>query len=208
MGAILDEEIKIKAEVLDAQRCRLAVDRPVLRIGGSLQFQNRTEAKRHALAEMIFGIEGVSGLLLSGNSVTLEGKSPEGKSHEDWAPIARQAGKAIRAYLKSEVSAMVEAPPNFSGGAEDQLRQKVQHVLDTQINPGVAAHGGQVQLLEVRGDAVYVKMGGGCQGCGMAAVTLKQGVERAIRQYVPEVVHIFDTTDHASGQNPYYSTGK
>jgi Fe-S cluster biogenesis protein NfuA len=206
MGTITDEEIKIKAEVLDAGRCRLSVDRPVLRMGGSLQFQSRTEAKRHALAEMVFGVEGVSGLLLSGSNVVVERKAMEGEP-EDWIPIARQVGRAIRAYLKSQSAEMAAPLPHVEGGVEDQIRVKVQHILDTQINPGVAGHGGQVQLLEVRGVDIYLKMGGGCQGCGQAAVTLKQGVERAIRQSVPEVAQIFDTTDHAGGQNPYYSPG-
>jgi Fe-S cluster biogenesis protein NfuA len=209
MATITDEEILIKAEVLDAGRCRLSVDRPVLRMGGSLQFQNRAEARRHALAEMVFGVEGVSGLLLSGNNVIVSRTETEGgQGPEDWVPIARQVGRAIRAYLKSQ-SAEVAAPlPDVEGGVEDRIRAKVQHILDTQINPGVAGHGGQVQLLEVRGEDIYLKMGGGCQGCGMASVTLKQGVERAIRQSVPEVAQIFDTTDHTAGQSPYYSPGK
>lgn len=213
MATITDEEIKIKAEVLDAGRCRLSVDRPVLRMGGSLQFQNRTEAQRHALAEMVFGVEGVSGVLLSGNNVIVERTETGGeRGPEDWVPIARQVGRAIRAYLKSQSAEMTAPLPdtaaNVAGGLEDRIRVKVQHILDTQINPGVAAHGGQVQLLEVRGEDIYIKMGGGCQGCGMASVTLKQGVERTIRQTVPEVAQIFDTTDHAAGHNPYYSPSK
>jgi len=206
MKTMTDEEIKIKAEVMDLRRCRLVVDRPVLRVGGSLQFQNHLEAKRHALAEMIFGIEGVSGLLLSGDTLIVERQAP--KDQAGWALIAKQTGKAVRAYLKSEVSATLPPLSDTACDAEDPIRRKVQQVLDTQINPGVAAHGGQVQLLEVRGDAIYIKMAGGCQGCGMAAATLKQGVERTIRQFVPEVTQIFDVTDHASGQTPYYAQNK
>lgn len=80
----------------------------------------------------------------------------------------------------------------------------MQALLDTQINPGVAAHGGQVELVDVRDNVVYIRFSGGCQGCGMVGVTLHQGVEEAIREAFPEIRAIIDTTDHAAGTNPYY----
>jgi len=90
----------------------------------------------------------------------------------------------------------------------DPTAVAVQKVLDTQINPAVAAHGGYVALLDVKGDIAYIALGGGCQGCGMADVTLKQGIEVVIREAVPEIRQIIDTTDHASGTNPYYQPSK
>ena len=81
-------------------------------------------------------------------------------------------------------------------------------MLDTAINPAVAGHGGMVSLLDVKDNTVYLQMGGGCQGCGAADVTLRQGVERMIREEVPEVLEIIDLTDHAAGQNPYYAASK
>ena len=81
-------------------------------------------------------------------------------------------------------------------------------MLDTAINPAVAGHGGMVSLLDVKDNTVYLQMGGGCQGCGAADVTLRQGVERMIREEVPEVLEIIDLTDHAAGQNPYYTASK
>ena len=86
--------------------------------------------------------------------------------------------------------------------------QKIQELIDDQINPGVAAHGGHISLLDVTDDTVYIDMGGGCQGCGMADVTLKHGVEAMIQGVFPEIKQIIDTTDHASGANPYYQPGK
>ena len=77
-----------------------------------------------------------------------------------------------------------------------------------EINPAIAAHGGFVELLDVKGNEVYLRLGGGCQGCGMADVTLKQGIEASIRRVVPEVGAIMDTTDHAAGRNPYYAPSK
>ncbi len=86
--------------------------------------------------------------------------------------------------------------------------QQIQELIDERINPAVAAHGGQIELLNVEDDSIYIHMGGGCQGCGMANVTLKHGIEAMIQEVFPEIKHIIDTTDHAAGDNPYYSPSK
>ncbi|MCS5610024.1 MAG: iron-sulfur cluster assembly accessory protein [Candidatus Poribacteria bacterium] len=87
---------------------------------------------------------------------------------------------------------------------DDSRAQKIQELIDTRINPSVASHGGNIQLLDVTEDSVYVHMGGGCQGCGQASATLKQGVQTMIQEEFPEIVNVIDTTDHAAGTNPYY----
>jgi len=86
--------------------------------------------------------------------------------------------------------------------------EKIQQLLDTEINPGVASHGGSVELIDVDGEKVYLKLGGGCQGCGMVDVTLRQGIEVRIKEILPHIKSVVDTTDHAGGTNPYYSPGK
>ena len=88
---------------------------------------------------------------------------------------------------------------------DDPLLQRVQDVLDTQINPGIAGHGGSVSIAERDGSTLYLSMGGGCQGCSSAQLTLRQGVEQMIKAAVPEVMRIVDTTDHGAGENPYYT---
>ena len=93
-------------------------------------------------------------------------------------------------------------------GEDSRIRAKIQDLLDTAINPAVAGHGGMVSLVDVKDKMVYLQMGGGCQGCGMADVTLKQGIETMIREELPEVVEILDVTDHAAGQNPYSAASK
>ena len=90
----------------------------------------------------------------------------------------------------------------------EDLAAKVQELIDSTINPAVAGHGGFVQLMEVKDNKVYIQMGGGCQGCGAADVTLKAGIERLIKEELPEVTEVLDTTDHSQGTNPYYTAGK
>jgi Fe/S biogenesis protein NfuA len=92
--------------------------------------------------------------------------------------------------------------------AEKSVRDKVQELLDTGINPAVAGHGGYIELIDVKDSTVYIRLSGGCQGCGAADVTLKAGIERMIFEEIPEVTEVLDTTDHATGTNPYYAPSK
>jgi len=90
----------------------------------------------------------------------------------------------------------------------DELARNVQRLLDDEINPSVAMHGGHIDLLDVSDGVAYIHMGGGCQGCGMAEVTLGQGVRVAIMERFPQITEVRDTTDHAQGANPYYEAAK
>lgn len=87
---------------------------------------------------------------------------------------------------------------------EGTTAEKVQQLLDRMINPAIAMHGGFAELVAVEDDTAYLRLGGGCQGCGLAQVTLSQGIEQAIYAHVPEITRVVDVTDHASGTNPYY----
>jgi len=95
-------------------------------------------------------------------------------------------------------------PPDLTG----PVAQRVVQVLDHQINPAIAAHGGVAELVAVEEGTAYLRLGGGCQGCGMASVTLSQGIEQAIKEAIPEIISVIDVTDHAAGQNPYYEAAK
>jgi Fe/S biogenesis protein NfuA len=86
---------------------------------------------------------------------------------------------------------------------DNPVAERVQKVIDEKISPSLAGHGGWVELLSVEGDAAVIEFGGGCQGCGMSQVTLKQGIETAILEDVPEIKRVLDDTDHTSGENPY-----
>ena len=113
--------------------------------------------------------------------------------------------------------AIIELDPAVMGGGlrienpnegwQDPIARAVQEVLDRQINPGVGSHGGQVTLVEVKEGTAFMRFGGGCQGCAAVDVTLKQGVEKAVRSMVPAIQAIVDVTDHDAGANPYYQHG-
>ncbi len=95
--------------------------------------------------------------------------------------------------------------PNQTTLARNPLAGRVQEVLDDRVNPGLAAHGGVVSLVDIQGARVVLSFGGGCQGCGMADVTLKEGVSAQLKQQIPEISEVVDATDHAAGENPYFN---
>lgn len=198
MSSPYSDNIQIRAEVdqQDIRICRFTVDRPVH--SGTAVFNNEAEAKENDLAEKLFKIPGIVKVELDGYKVAVTQSGGE-----DWRQVGKRIGSAIRVFLNP--------PPVIADGEMlpvEEFRRRVQQVLDDMINPGVASHGGFVELLDVQEDNVYIRMGGGCQGCGAADVTLKMGIEKLIREQVPQVREIFDTTDHASGQNPFYAPSK
>jgi Fe/S biogenesis protein NfuA len=100
-------------------------------------------------------------------------------------------------------------PPSVAAAAPEAdlsgpVAQRVLEVLNEQINPAIAAHGGRADLVAVEEPVAYLNLSGGCQGCGLAAVTLRQGIEAMILDAVPEITEVVDATDHAGGTNPYF----
>ncbi len=102
----------------------------------------------------------------------------------------------------------VDAPNAGVAKPEGPVAEAIVRVLDEKINPAVAAHGGHISLVGVQDETAYLRFGGGCQGCGMVNVTLKQGVEKTLFVDVPQITKVMDVTDHAAGTNPYSEPGK
>lgn len=195
----MNSEIRISAEPLAIPAmCQFTVDRPVYP-DQAYFFGSREAAEGSPLAERLFAIPGVVAVLISHQRLTVTKRTPE-----PWQVIGKQIGTAIREHLATGLEAVNPELRNRIPPA-NVIREKVQAVIDREILPTVRSHGGLIQLLDVQGNTVYLQMGGGCQGCASANVTLKQGVEVAIRNAVPEVGDILDTTDHAAGRNPYYT---
>ena len=114
------------------------------------------------------------------------------------------SAKSLFLPPKRQMMAPVVAdPPPVHVPNESEPRERIQRVLDEQVNPVIAGHGGGVSILDVKDNVVYVQMWGGCQGCGLADMTLKNGVEAAVRDAVPEVGEIIDLTNHRAGRNPF-----
>ena len=201
------DEIRITAEPIDNGRCKFLVSEP-LHAGGVRRFATREEAQGSPLAEAIFSIPGadVAEVIVSGNLVTVVKQSAT-----PWPVVGKAVGQAIRAALAGDRPAVAAkpAPAAGSGGtADDALYERVVDLFDQQVNPMVARHGGRVELIDVQDAVVMVRMAGGCQGCGMADVTLRQGIEAMLQQHVPEVRGVVDITDHTAGSNPYFAAAK
>src|SRR6059036_3771777 len=206
----MSADVRITAEPIDNGRCKFLVSEP-LHAGGVRRFASPDEARGSPLAEAIFAIPGadVSEVIVSGNLVTVVKRSPA-----PWQVISKSVGAAIRAALATDQPAIASKPagapaaPAAGGLDDDALYDRVAELFDSQVNPMVARHGGRVELIDVQDAVLMLRMGGGCQGCGMADVTLRQGIEAMLQQHVPEVKGVVDITDHSAGTDPYFAAAK
>jgi Fe-S cluster biogenesis protein NfuA len=196
-------EIRISAEPVDERRCKFLVDRPVYQ--GVRRFASRAEAQGSPLAEALYAIPGVSEIIVGANLVTVVKETAE-----PWQVVGKSVGAAIRQALTGEAPPVAEKAPATGAArlSDDELYERVNDLFEQQVNPMVARHGGRVELIDVQDAVVLLRMGGGCQGCGMASVTLRQGIEGMLTEHIPEVKGIVDITDHASGNNPYFASAK
>ena len=194
------DEILIKAQPSGNQdQCLFMVNRPLFE-GYSWLFPSFESAEGSPLAERLFSLEDVESVLVHESALTVTRKD---KSQVDWKPLAKGVGEAIR-ELMQDGEILISQKIVKEMPAEDEIREGIQKSIDTEVNPGVAGHGGRITLLGIKGNTVTIEMGGGCQGCSAADLTLKQGIHTTFRAAVPQVGAIFDETDHSAGLNPYF----
>ena len=174
------------AEALDDPKIRIAVHGSPF----APQYEFALVDEEPGEADRVFPLQGFKVLIDAQSAGRIDGATVE------WVETDRGTGFEVN---NPNVRKLGEKAP--TGELADRVRQ----VLETKVNPGVASHGGEITLVDVEDDIVYLELGGGCQGCGMARVTLKQGVERMLKEAIPEIVGIVDVTDHAAGNNPYYT---
>ena len=142
---------------------------------------------------------------VEGGVVTLEASGSPG--------AVLPAASHIEALLRAQVPGVTEVRVVWPGltptsGSPAHLTERVRRILDSEVNPAVAAHSGRVTLVDVAEGRVHIRLEGGCQGCSLAEVTIRQGVERLLRARLPEIAGVVDTTDHAAGPNPFFAPGK
>lgn len=200
--SVSSDQILIKAEPSrDNEQCKFMVNRPLFE-GHSWLFSNFEEAAGSPLAESAFSVDSVETLLVHDSTAVVTKTGAKGVS--DWEALAKEVGSALRKTMEAGADLMskeiIAKIPS-----EQVVKEEIQKVIDTEVNPGVAGHGGNITLTAITGNTVTIQMGGGCQGCSAADLTLKQGIHGAFRKSVPYVGAIYDETDHAGGLNPYYS---
>jgi Fe/S biogenesis protein NfuA len=128
-----------------------------------------------------------------------------GGARLDWSDEGEGGLVILNPNTPPRTDVFAGRPP---GDLTGDMAQKVLAVLEEQVNPSIAMHGGRADLVAVEEDIVYLRLSGGCQGCGLATVTLSQGIEVALRDALPEIESVVDVTDHASGANPFYEAAK
>ena len=195
----LDIKITANLDPVRPEVCRLVIDRPVYP-DGSATFQTKEKALDSPLASRLFELEGIAGVRIAGNEVTLTQTG-----WAEWQDLAPKAAEVIRAHIHTGAPA-VSAEFKAKFVPDGELKVKIEEIFEKFVNPAIASHGGFVRLVDVKESRVFLELGGGCQGCAMSMATLRQGIEAAILDQLPQVVDILDVTDHAAGTNPFYQS--
>lgn len=197
-----DVAITIRAETsfADPDTCKFTINKTV-HPGGPFFFDNVENAGGSPLVESLFALSGVAHVLVADNVVTV-GK----KSDVMWSDLKPRIGAALRTLLLSGIPAILETPskPITGVGSDSELRAVIEELLARDVNRSIAAHGGQISIVDVRDANLYIAMSGGCQGCASSQVTLRQGFEVMVREVAPQIIDIIDTTDHGAGSKPFY----
>ncbi len=193
-----NSDIKISGEpTLDPNVCKFVVNQTLFE-EGSFTCRDAEMAKGSPLLEALFSVAGVSQVMVAGDTLTIAKNCTQ-----PWPALGQSIGEAIRNTIASG-ERLIAKDVKSKAPSEEAIRQKIEELFANNINPSIASHGGRVELVDVEGTRVLVRLGGGCQGCSSANVTLKHGIEQAIRQLLPDVTEVVDVTDHASGVDPFY----
>ncbi|MDH5643638.1 MAG: NifU family protein [Gemmatimonadota bacterium] len=195
----MTDSISIRSEELEDGRYRFHVNGTVHNLGpGLFRFDSVADAKGIPAAEAVLGIPHITEVVLAEDSVTVS-KSPPA----EWSDLEAQVEYALQQSVTANSPVDSFGPVN-----DDDLYDAVTEFFRVEVAPSVAQHGGAVELIDVEDGIVMVRMQGGCQGCGMASVTLKQGIEAGLKRTFPQIKAVQDITDHAAGSNPYFQQSK
>lgn len=196
---VQSNEILIKARPeKDGKSCTFLLNRSLLK-GYSWVFKEEDEGSPDFIKE-IFSLEKIKSITVYESNLIVEKVVFE----EDWKSASKKIGEIIRNAWLNPVEIISESIIKEIP-SETELKEKLEEIIIEQINPALASHGGDLKIERVHGNTVYLRMGGGCQGCSSAGDTIKYGVQNSFRESLSYLGAIFDETDHSSGENPYFS---
>jgi Fe-S cluster biogenesis protein NfuA len=188
--------VKVIAKPVDETRCTLLLNRAVRQPG--IRRYTPSDEVDSPVAQAVLGVPWIAEVVIAGDELTVTKRT----GGPPWSELAAQLRYAVSTAMEQADAIPVAA----EGGPkeDDAIYELAGEICRIQINPWIAQHGGKVELIDVQDGTVVLRMSGGCQGCGMASVTLRQGIEAALRRVIPALKGIRDITDHAAGTSPYF----
>lgn len=193
----MQSKITMEVDRRNPMLCRFTSSRTLY--VGTKNVTNAQDATGIPLAEKLIGLSDVARLQLIGHLLVVTKTAGR-----EWNDLGQEIEVILTSYLISGEALTPDDVQQKMMLMGRNAREKVQYLVDTEINPGVAEHGGSVQVVDVRDGGVYLRLHGGCQGCGAADFTLKQGIETILKRALPEIDQIIDLTNHSEGMSPYY----
>ncbi len=192
--------IKLTPVPIDQNRQSFLVDPPIV-FGESGHFERGGQGNP-PLVTALLSVSGIKRIELAEGSFTVT-RDPGA----EWSDLDDRVRYAVETTI-TQLADAVRATGEFSDLDDDGMYDRVAEIFEREVNPNVAKHGGKVELIDVQDATVIVRMQGGCQGCGMASVTLRQGIEGSLKRAIPGLRGIEDVTDHSAGTNPYFASEK
>lgn len=186
----------VTANIIDEMTCQFQVDKTIA--SETFSIESAESASFSPLAKKLFGFPWVDRLVIKPSSVELTKKD-----WVDWDIIVEPLTGLLDEYF-AKMTAPEKPLPTKAAVASSESEQ-IQAYIESQINPALAMHGGFVELKSFENHVAYLSMGGGCQGCASSQATMADGIENALKNQFPFVHHVVDVTNHALGNNPFYS---
>ena len=190
--------IQAETSIADPETCRFTVDR-VIDPGGPFSFDRDHPTDSSPLIAQLFSFDDVAHIVVAGSTVSVT-KVPSAS----WEDLRQPIGAQIRSQLQTGQPAI--AKPSRMVRNDEQIRESIENLLEREVNPSIAAHGGVITIVDLSDGVLSIAMGGGCQGCASSTATLRDGFETMARRVAPELVRIVDTTNHSAGATPFYPT--
>jgi Fe/S biogenesis protein NfuA len=199
------KKLEIKAKILSEQVLYLEFEKSLFKVEQRFELKDIEKFKHYPLLEKIFGIEIIEEVVLRKNELILKKNNST-----PWKDIAPRIGEIIREVDSYGEILLPEKLDNKNVIKEDNIQlppelNGINDVLAQNILPALAQHGGSVKVLAFKSGILEVIFSGGCQGCSQSTVTVKQGIEKLLKQRYPQIIEVKDVTQHNEGKNPYYT---
>ncbi len=191
--------MNIRWEIQSGDSCRYEIDKNISR--ECVNYDDSLLASRSPLASKIFGFPWTKAVEVGPQHIVVS-------KHDwvEWEVLAEPLAGLIREHL-AERTGQIEENPEIKKAAEisHPLAEPLSALIENEINPQVASHGGFIRLVDIKESSVFISMEGGCQGCSQSQATLKEGIAATMKKYFPQIQDVVDVTNHAQGTNPFFN---
>lgn len=194
------DSVTVNWQIINLDECAFQITQSIS--SETVTYDSSLSAVRSPLASKIFGFPWTKSVSVGPTEVRVN-------KHDwvEWSVLAEPLSNLIREHVEQKSSgqqSVEENPQVIENEISHPLAESISALIENEINPSVAGHGGYIRLVDIKDNQVFISMEGGCQGCASSKMTLQEGISETVKKYFPQITSVVDVTNHALGQNPYY----